>query len=161
MAKTLVLVDVQEGFWSNAKKIKEQLQKVLKQAEEIKQKVVVLEYTISRYSRTHEDLISILDQFEQDSVCYAEKHSDDGHAEVLRAMKKRGWDWDDGVEVCGVNLCYCVMDTACSLASHMPVKLIRHATACWDYCECEKDDHMALSRYEHHGVKIQHEQVET
>jgi hypothetical protein len=157
MAKTLVLVDAQKGFWSNAKKVKEQLQAVLNQAEEIKQKVVVLEYTISKYSRTHDDLMSILKQCGADNVCYAEKHNDDGHAEVLKAMKKRGWNWDDGVEVCGVNLCYCVMDTACSLASHMPVELIRNATACWDYCECKKDDHRVISHYERHGVKIQYE----
>lgn len=151
--KTLVLVDIQDGFWENASKVQKELRAIIKNAIKSKQKIVVLELTVRNYGRTHETFRSLLDKL-GDNVCYAEKYGDDGSNEVIEAMKEHDWDTSDGFEVAGVNLCYCVQDTAISLSQEHDVELLLDGCACWDHCSCFDNKKQALVRYEKNGVRI-------
>jgi nicotinamidase-related amidase len=155
MSKTLVLVDAQKGFWCNASKVSGQLESVLRRARETDQRIVVVEFRIEMYGRTHESLQKILGLCDPQRVDYIEKHQNDGSEEVMWAMRLRDWDLEDGIEICGVNLCYCVAETACSLSAHTDVDLLRPAVACWGNCDlCGKDDSHTIQRYRSNGVSI-------
>lgn len=154
MAPILCVVDAQKGFWQNVGKVRKELTQVLVRAVHTRQRVVVLELKREKFGPTHRSLMRILGGLPSGRLCVKEKWLNDGSEQFLDALREMRWDLGEGVEICGVNLCYCVKETAISLAELTTVELLRHASACWDHCDCNDDDGNILCRYICEGVAV-------
>lgn len=154
MSGTLVMVDAQSGFWDSAQKVAQQLQNALYYIKYTGQNLIVLELSPRYQGRTHNSLKEITNTMNPNKVCYMEKSTNDGSNEVLEAMNKNKWELGGGINICGVNLCYCVAETAISLTKHTSVKLLRHAIACCPDCDCEGDDSNIIRRCKNNGILI-------
>lgn len=125
MRECLVIVDMQPGFeCSNPQWVIDNVCGRVRQAKARGAGIVVVEYS-GPYLTTHDEIMSAIGDY-ADCVRLV-KHNDDGGVDVHRVIERK---WGEGVArvfVCGVNLQYCVKETAITLLTWYRVVLLREA----------------------------------
>lgn len=156
---TLVVVDVQDGFWHNAVKVERELKTRIRTAIDKGQNIIVLELLSPCHGPTHESILELLSIMDQDKLHIVEKITNCGGYEVMSTIEGVGWDINTGIQICGVNLCYCVYQTAEYLAKLTDVELLLDSTTCWDDCYCQEDIGTSLDLYENIGIAVNRDNV--
>lgn len=109
--KLLLIVDMQIGFdESKNKRVIRECQRLIKQAIQNKDKIILLEY--ESYSETRKEIKDTLAKYR---VKYITKSIDDGGDYVHSHIQKRNWKVIE-IKVCGVCLSACVKATSERLA---------------------------------------------
>lgn len=142
---TLVVVDMQEEFEAaNNEGTIFAVQEAIKRAIKMMAPIVMLEYFNSAPS--FDRLRGLVENYTQGFI--VEKKEDNGGEEVLHTCKEH--NLPKNFEICGVNLSFCVMETAEHLVREYPTSLI--VGACNNiYPEWIKMD---IERMRNNGISI-------
>lgn len=115
MARTLLIIDMQEGFRSaQSLQLQERIAHEVKLAKKRGAAIVVVEY--DGFGKTHVPIQEAIGDYKLQATVH--KNRDDGSEEVFIAANENGFDikhW----RVCGVNIAYCVNKTVSGLRGLM------------------------------------------
>lgn len=128
MKTVLCIIDMQPEF-SIADKVINEVKKQIWLAKRRDGYVIVIEY--SGAGQTLSDLQKELKKLKPGKVFHTKKRNDDGSREIVKLAKTHSLDIRR-LRVCGVNRCFCVYETVCSLSSNndITVEVPFEATAC-------------------------------
>jgi len=153
------MIDVQYGFWDNARRVQGELARALILALKNGDCLLVVELSSDHFGKTVLQMMEIVDEFPKDRVGFVHKSGDSGGSEIMKKCEIRGFPTEH-LQVCGVNRCYCVFKTAVQLNDHASVskvEVLDSAVSCNWLCNCRYHDNREHGIYEHyraHGVLV-------
>jgi nicotinamidase-related amidase len=135
MDKTLVIVDMQDGFPSAHKKeVQEECIQLVKYFIRNNLPIIVLEYEGAYYGKTFECISKLYKRYPY--VKILKKRKDNGSDQVHRFMRREHWGITkrDEIVICGVNIGACVYETTWGLLKKgYNVKVVKKACNCVGY----------------------------
>ena len=138
MDKTLVIVDMQVGFYTSHKKsVLDECISLVKYFKRNKLPIIVLEYQGGYgdgYGKTHECISRLYKNYPY--VKILKKRIDDGSRQIHNFMREKHWGItkSDEIYICGVNIGACVLETTWGLLRRgYKVCAIKKACNCEGY----------------------------
>ena len=146
MNKALIVVDMQRNFIAS-KFVLDSVKDLVLAAVADKMPVIFVEY--EGEGNTRGRLKNLVPKHMQITVT---KDEDDGADVIVPVIKEKGWP--SNLRVCGVNLSFCVGDTAISLKTGWKHKVTVVRNACANHPDDEEYIEGTLHQFRKFGVKV-------